>query len=449
MTAAAPHRRAPRLALAGALAASVVLSGCDTGWLGERAAPPLPGKRISVLSREKLIEPEIAGPVAKVILPPPEPNEDWPQAGGYSNHAMQHMVADGDLREVWSVSAGSGSSKRSRLLGQPVVAEGKVFTVDAASEVRAFDAETGKRLWETDTVPSDNSNVYTSGGVAYDEGRVFVATGFAQVVALDAATGRILWRQTLSGPMRGAPTVRGGRVFAVTVDNQTHALAAEDGGVLWTHSGITEATGLLAGNSPAVDGNMVVVPYSSGELFALRVDTGVPIWQDSLVTIRRTEIIGALMDIRGRPAIDRGRVYAISNGDMLVSIDEKTGRRLWEKEIGGVESPWVAGDFLFLLTNNNEAVAVEAKTGRIVWVTQMQSWEDLKAKEGRILWSGPVLVSDRLILGSSDGKLVSLSPYTGDMLGWEKAPDGVSIAPVVANGTLYFLTDEADLVAYR
>ncbi|WP_239988745.1 outer membrane protein assembly factor BamB family protein [Paramagnetospirillum kuznetsovii] len=434
--------------IVGVLIAVMALSACDS-WLGENKPPPLPGKRISILAREKIAEPEISGPVGKIVLPPPEDNDDWPQAGGYSNHAMHHTVVADSLRQAWSSSIGDGSGKRRKLLAQPIMAEGKLFAVDSSSEVSAFDAGTGKRLWKVDITPKDTSDSYTSGGLAYEDGQVFVATGFAQVVALDARTGKIDWRQSVSGPMRGAPTVRGGRVFAVTVDNQTHALAAEDGSLLWTHSGISEVTGLLAGNSPAVDGNVVVVPYTSGELFALKVENGGVIWQDSLITIRRTENVGALMDIRGRPVIDRGRVYAIGNGDLMVCLDLRTGRRLWEKEIGGVQSPWIGGDYLFLITNNNEVVALEAKTGRINWVTQMQSWQKPKDKEGRILWSGPVLASDRLIVGSSDGKLVSLSPYSGDMLGWEEAPDGVSISPIVANGTLYFLTDDADLVAYR
>jgi outer membrane protein assembly factor BamB len=434
--------------IAGLLIALLALGGCDS-WLGENKAPPLPGKRISVLSREKMVEPDLAGGNPQIVLPPPEDNEDWPQAGGYSNHAMHHMLVGDSLSRLWKSDVGTSAGKRRRLLGQPIIADGKVFTVDASSMVSAFDAETGKRLWHTDLTPDDTSEVYTSGGLAYEDGQIFAATGFAQVVALDAGSGRIVWRQGVSGPMRGAPTVRGGRVFAVTVDNQTHTLAAEDGSVLWTHAGIAESAGLLAGNSPAVDGNMVVVPYSSGELFALRVENGSIIWQDSLATVRRTEIVGALLDIRGRPVVDRGRVYAISNADMLVCLDQRSGRRIWEKEIGGVQGPWIAGDYLYVLTNNNEALALDAKTGRIIWVTEMQSWEDPKEREGRIVWVGPVLASDRLILASSTGKLVSLSPYTGDMLGMEEAPAGISIAPVVANGTLYFLTDDADLVAYR
>jgi outer membrane protein assembly factor BamB len=426
--------------------AGLSLTACDT-WMGEKKAPPLPGKRVSVLSREKTIEPEVAG--NEILLPPPDPNDDWPQAGGLSNHAMHHMEVEDTLAQRWSTSVGSGSGKRVKILAQPIVAEGRAFTLDADSHVTAVDIRTGDRLWRVDTTPKDYESSVSGGGLAYEDGRVFAATGFAQVVALDARKGKVLWRQNVSGPMRGSPTVRGGRVFVVTVDNQTHALSAEDGSVLWTHSGTAEAASLLSGNSPAVDGNVVVVPYSSGEIFALRVENGGVLWQDQLATVRRTEGVASLSDIGGRPIIDRGKVYAVGHSDMMVAIDLRTGRRLWEREIGGLQSPWLAGDYLYEVTNNAEVVCMEAKTGKIMWVTQMQAWENMKDKDHRIVWAGPVLASDRLILGSSNGKLVSLSPYTGELTGMVDAPNGITIAPAVAGGALYFLTDDADLVAYR
>ena len=435
--------------LGAALVAALTLSACGTDWLGENSKPPLPGKRIAVLTKGKEVEADLKGGTgAPILLPPPEANDDWPQAGGYSNHAMHHMEVGDNLRRAWTTNVGSGSGKRVKLLAQPIIADGHIFTLDADNEVTSLDAKDGDRNWHTDITPDDVEGG-SGGGIAYDEGRLFVATGFAQVVALDAKKGKVLWRQSLSGPMRGAPTVRAGRVFVITVDNQTHCLAAEDGQVLWSHSGIAEQAALLAGNSPAVDGNVVVSPYSSGELFALRVENGAVLWQDSLSTISRTQGIASLTDIRGRPIIDRGKVYAVGHSDLVVAIDLRTGRRLWEREIGGVQSPWVGGDYLFMVDNNNEAVALDAKTGRVLWVTQLQQWKDPEDKTGRIVWAGPVLASDRLVFGSSHGWLLTLSPYNGTVLGLEEASSGVTIQPAVAGGTIYFFTDDADVVAYR
>ena len=50
---------------------------------------------------------------------------------------------------------------------------------------------------------------------------------------------------------------------------------------------------------------------------------------------------------------------------------------------------------------------------------------------------------------ASDGEAVSVSPYTGEALGRIEFSDGSFIAPVLADNTLYILTQDADLIAYR
>ena len=429
------------------MAILMAMTACSS-WLGDNAKPPLPGKRISILSKEKDLQPELKDSEAHVLLPPPEPNDEWPQAGGYPNHAMHHMEVAQYITKAWRENVGNGSTNRVKLLAQPVIANGRLFAQDAENRITAVDSKTGRSIWHTDITPDDVGGS-SGGGIAYEDGYLYVSTGFAQVVAMDAGSGKVVWRQTLSGPMRGAPTVSNGRLFVVTVDNQVHCLSTQDGRVEWTHQGMVEPAAVLAGNSPAVEGNIVVVPYSSGELYALRVENGSVLWQDSLSTATRTRSASRLTDIGGRPIIDRGRVYAVGHSDTLVAIDLRNGRRLWEREIGGIQSPWVAGDYLFMITNNNEAVALEAKTGRIVWITELRNWEDTEDKTGRITWVGPVLASDRLIFGASNGWILALSPYTGAPLGNSKVSAGITIQPAIANGTVYFFNDDADVVAYR
>jgi outer membrane protein assembly factor BamB len=193
----------------------------------------------------------------------------------------------------------------------------------------------------------------------------------------------------------------------------------------------------------------VIVPYSSGELTALRAENGTVLWSDSLTSGRRTDAVSGLADIRGRPIIDRGRVFAIGHGDLMVAIDMRSGRRIWDAEIGGTQSPWIAGDYVFAITNDQEVVCLEAKSGRIRWVTPLQRWKNMEKKKDPILWAGPVLASNRLIVTGSNGMAVSLSPYTGKPQGLAEMPDGVSLPPIVANKELLFLTDDGDLVLYR
>ena len=126
------------------------------------------------------------------------------------------------------------------------------------------------------------------------------------------------------------------------------------------------------------------------------------------------------------------------------------GQRLWEIDLTSANTPWVAGGFAYVLTDRNELVAVILDGGRVRWVSPLQRLRDPKdSNSSRVFWTGPILAGDRLVLASSDGEAVSVSPYTGEVLGRIKLPGGVSVPPLVAGGTLYFLTDGGDLVAYR
>ena len=433
---------------------ALALVGCET--LGDaydyvftkKAKEKLTGERLSVLSLNTRLEPDPQLAQLEIRLPRPIVNAEWPEAGGYPNHVMQHLALGDDVKERWRSSIGGGATRDGRIPAQPVLVGDRVFTMDGSGSVRAFDRAGGRRIWEVDVTPEDAGRAF-GGGLAAAEGRVFVATGYAEVVALDAGSGKEIWRQSIVAPARSSPTVADGRVFVVTVDNQLQVLATADGRKLWDQVGSPETAGLSGGGSPAVDGDVVVVVYSSGEIFALRVENGRQLWADNLAATRRTDALSALADIRGRPVIDRGRVLAISHSGRMVSIDLRSGQRIWEQDIGGTEAPWVAGDFIYVLSNANELVCLTRLDGRIRWVQDLPRYEDPQNRKGNLTWSGPVLGGDRLIIVASNGEAMSLSPYTGTPLGRVVLPDGTFLTPILADQTLFVLTDDADLVAIR
>lgn len=438
------------VAIFGIAGLALSLAGC-TSWLGgSDSKKPLPGKRISVLALDRTVEADPKLSDLAVRLPRPYRNPAWPEAGGEPNHAMHHLSAKGSLAPLWREDAGESGGDDDLLLADPVVAQKKVCTMDVDAQVRCFDADTGRTLWRKSLKErgKDQEGIL-GGGLAYYDGRVYATTGFADVVALDGATGKEIWRHRVNGPMRAAPTVYGGRVFAVTIANELFALSAADGKELWTHSGITETAGLLGAASPAVEGSTVVVAYTSGELFALRVENGRVIWSDSLSALRRFDPVSSLSQIRGLPVIDRGRVIATSNAGRTVAIDLRTGNRIWERPIGSSSSPWIAGDFIYMVTGNYELVCLTRQTGGVRWVRPLQHYKDEEDKEDPIVWSGPVVAGDRVLIGASDGQIWSVSPYSGKLMGRIEVSGPVYLSPVIANDTVYVLTNEAKLLALR
>lgn len=412
----------------------------------------LQGERLSVLTFERTLDADQTLAGVRVALPRPYLNKNWPQAGGSKTNVLHHLAIAAAPRQVWRASVSTGSQNYERMVSAPVVANGVVYVIDARAEVAAFSAESGNVLWRTSLKVSkkkEKSKVGFGGGVAYAGGTLYVTTGYGSVVALEAGNGRQLWRKELGLPIRGAPGVSSGRVFVVTFDNQLFALSATSGDIIWDYVGIVEDAGVLGAASPAISGDTVVVGFSSGELIAFRAENGQIAWQDALSRTGRLTALATLSDIDGQPVIDRGRVYAINHSGRMVAIDMRSGERVWESNIGSLYTPWVAGDYIFIVTVDAQVAALSIRDGRVHWVTKLQRFKNTEKRKGVIRWSGPVLAGDRLFITSSHGYILTISPYTGDILSGEKMSDGTVIPPIVVDGTMYVLTDDGKLTAYR
>jgi outer membrane protein assembly factor BamB len=428
------------------LLALLFLAGCS--WFQSKKEP-LPGERISVLTLDRQLKPDPALANVAITLPRPAVDQDWPQPGGYPDHAMQHLALPAKLAQAWQVSVGRGSSRYTRVMAPPVVADGRVYAMDGGIQVGAYAAADGRELWRVELKPDGDLGNAFGGGVAFWKNRLFVSTGYGRVAALDPASGKVIWQVKVDAPVHSGPTVAAGRVYVVNVENELFALDPANGKQLWTHVGLPQTASLLGGASPAVAGEVVVAPFSSGELDAFEVGNGRPLWSDNLASARSVDAVAALADIRGRPVIDSGRVYAASHSGRLAAIDLRTGERSWEHEIGTDHGPWIAGDYVYLLTTDQLLLCLTRNDGNVRWLRQLPKYEDEKKHEDPIEWAGPVLGGDRLILLSSDGWALSVSPYTGAPLGRQQISGPAYLDPIIANDTLYVLTDDGQLSAFR
>ncbi|HEC01815.1 MAG TPA: pyrrolo-quinoline quinone [Sphingomonadales bacterium] len=438
-------KRSLCVALFGALAAC---SGSSDE--GHKNGQKITGERIPVLTFEQSLTENADLANLQVQLPMPYVNKNWAQAGGNPLHVMQHLSLGDNPKKIWSKNIGESSNNRRSTISMPVVLDGVVYVMDSMSKVTAYNADTGKKLWDHKfKEKGETENISYGGGVTAGPDALYITNGYGHVAAMSKSTGEIMWLTRLAVPMRGAPTYADGRVFALTHDNQTYALNATNGEILWSEVGISENAGLVGAASPAVVGNTVISAYSSGELYAMRVENGRVLWSDTLNTQGRLTAMSTLRDIDGEPVIFDGKVYAISHSGRMVAIDLRSGVRIWEQNIGSQHTPWVAGEYIYVVTPEGQVVCVTRRTGLIRWVRQLERFKDPDRRKESVIWHGPTLAGDRLIVTSSHGYAVSLSPYDGSFISGMELPDDMEMAPIVANNTLYFLTRDAELIAMR
>jgi outer membrane protein assembly factor BamB len=287
------------------------------------------------------------------------------------------------------------------------------------------------------------------GGVAFDNGHVFATNGAGDAACLDAATGNQVWMVKPGGPLRGAPTVVSDTVYALSQDSQLYALNAENGETRWSASGSPELAGVFGSAAPAFAQSTLVAGYSSGELTAYRYENGEVVWQDALARTGVSTTVGTLSDIDADPVVDNGRVFAIGQGGRMVAVELITGQRAWEVNVAGISTPWVAGDWVFVVTDRAQLLAVARSSGRIRWLSQLPHYHNEQKHTGPIFWRGPVLAGNRLILASSEGQIVFASPVDGSIQTRIEHRATISLPPVVAGGMMYILDDEGKLTAWR
>ena len=431
------------------IATAALLSGCGIINKKPKSTPTI-GDRVSVLVSELdiAVDPETAA--TPMALPAATANADWAQSGGNPAKLVEHVALGASVAPAWSSAIGAGSTKSRRLGGGPVVAGGRVYTIDTLGSVRAHDAITGAPVWAARFGDAKgNENILYGGGVAVDGGRVYATNGFGHVAALDAATGGVAWTVRPGGPLRGAPTVADGSVYVISQDNQIFALKAADGTTAWSAAAALEVAGVFGNGAPAVDRGTVVAGFSSGELNAYRYENGRQVWQDALSRTSISTRVGSLSDIDADPVIANGIVYALGQGGRMVALDLTSGQRVWELNMAGIATPWVAGDWLFAVNDKAQLIAVQRLTGKIRWINQLPRWLKEKKKAGQINYSGPVLAGNRLIVAGSNGALINIDPTNGAIQSQGNVGGGVRFQPVVAAGSLYLMTEEGRLLAYR
>ena len=431
------------------IAAAVAMSGCNLFRRGTPSTPVL-GERIAVLTTETdvVVDPAVAA--LPMTLPAPVVNEQWAQSGGNASKAMGHLALGASPAQVWQATIGRGTTLASRLAASPVVAEGRVYTIDTTATVRAFDAQSGTPVWSSQFgTERDSQEALFGGGLAYGNGRIYATNGLGFVAALDSTNGGIVWQVRPGGPLRGSPTVAPGALYVMSQDNQIYSLRPDDGSTNWSQAAALEIAGVFGVASPAFSQGTVVAGFSSGELNAYRYENGRIVWQDALARTSIRTSVSSLSDIDADPVIDGGQVIAIGQGGRMVALELISGQRMWELNLAGISTPWVAGDWVFVVTDESKLMAIARASGKVRWITQLPRFRNEKKRSGLITYVGPILAGGRLIVVSNEGSMVFLDPATGSFQGQTAIGTSVSLPPVVANNALYLLDDDGQLRAFR
>ncbi|WP_253949092.1 PQQ-like beta-propeller repeat protein [Mangrovicoccus sp. HB161399] len=394
----------------------------------------------------------VAGGAKAISLPAAQALGSWPQTAQNARHDAPHaQLRSAGLVQAWATPIGEGASKRQRLSAAPVASGGLVFVLDSAMTVSAL-SPSGAIVWSKSLVPAgEKPGTVVGGGLAVEGGTLLVTTGFGRLHALSAASGAEAWVQDFGAATTAAPMVAGGLVYLTSRDGFGSAVDLKDGRILWQIEGSAAPASVLGSGVPVLSGNAVIFPFGNGELTSVLRQAGISLWSGALAGSRTGRAYGAFGEVPNSPVVSNGTVFVATEAGRLAALDAASGDRLWTSLEGATGPVIEAGGSLFLVSDEGQLLRVNASDGSTVWSATLPLFEAEKVKRRKDVFVhyGPVLAGGRLILASSDGLLREIDPASGALLRATQLGAPAAAAPIVDGNTLYILTQDGVLRAFR
>jgi outer membrane protein assembly factor BamB len=418
----------------------------------EKEKVKLKGTRITIKPEQTILMPDPELISLQVIIPEQINYQDWTQTGGFADHSPLHPKIDTMVKKAWKKSIGKSLKDYQSFTSSPIIFNNVLYTVNTNNEIVALNAQTGKKLWDLQLDSElDSDQVITPGALAIDGANLVAVLGTGDLYTINIIDKKIIWHKNLNQPIRSAPTISEGQVFISSLNNKLSVFDINNGNLIWTHSGLNERLTILGDSSPAVAQNIVVVTYSSGEIYALDLKTGGEIWSDSINNNNSFEISENILDVVASPVIVGNLLHIVNYNGKLTTYNLKTGKKYWARNLSSVTTPWIAGNSIFIVSENGLLTCVYRKTGQVKWVVDLKKVMLAKLDDDEkngATFTAPFLAGNRLIVGSNKGYIASFDPKNGNISAYVDIKESISVNPIVANGSIYFLTDESNIIAY-
>ena len=338
------------------------------------------------------------------------------------------------VRKVWSTQVGDGMGKHGLTMG-PFYSSGTLFAADYKGRLLSVNAESGRKNWELKTQQP------FSGGPGIDDAHIYMGTIDGRVVAFDRNNGDELWNAQVSSEVLVPPVAADGIVVVRCIDGRVFGLDADNGVRVWIYDHSVPLLTLRGNANLLVRGGVVFVGYDDGSVVSLNLEDGSMLWSQSIVSPEGRTELERLADIGQQMVIVAGDLIVSSYKSHVVSLTADSGRLLWFKDISSETGIQVDRTRLAISESNGNLWLIDRRNGSTLWKQDQLSNRGL---------TRPAFYGKFVVAGDKEGYLHWIDSASGEFVARERAgKEGFAAAPLTVGTTLFVLTRNGKLIAYR
>ena len=413
----------------------LIINSC--GYFEKEKDNILPGKRESVfISNDKTLKKANK----RVKITRPISIDSWKQQHQNVKNHLFHFESSSKLKLLKKINLGDINFKNLQYIPPPVIENNIIYYTDNDFNILAKSVKSGKIIWKRELQLEESENFSFIGGISLEGNNLFITTGLGNIYKINKKDGKEVWTKRFFMQFSRPPLVYKNKIFVISDDNQVLALNVNSGDTLWSHIGNIEEVSILGGSKPAIKDDTLVVTYSSGEIYAFNQMDGSIVWFDNSNSgsiFSRTNV----NDIQSPLTIEDDTLYVPTFSEKLLVYNLSNGKKKWDLKLSSINPMVISGEVIFILDTSGKLMCIEKKSGKLTWAVQLMMKKDGK----EIIWSGPLLSSNKLILVSSYGLVLSLSPFTGKILSKINFDENFLNNPIQVKKSIYLISKQGTL----
>lgn len=367
----------------------------------------LPGKRENVFEFDDDI---IVKSSQKIIIDKSISVNTWSQQYQNERNHLFHFKSNASLKLKKKIRLKNLAFDKIDHVTIPVFNEKNLFYADNEYNIYSLDIEKNKINWRQKLEQEKKEELPFIGGFSLSENNLFITTGLGFVHAINIKNGNIIWSKNFLAQFSRPPLSIGKFIYVVSDDNQTFALDRK-GNLVWSHAGNLEEVSIIGGSKPIIHDGILIVSYSSGEIYALNSADGSLIWFDN-ITSGNFFNKSAVNDIQSPLTIVEDRIYVPSFSDKFIVYELFNGNEIWNLRLSSLNPIVVSGRSIYLVDTTGRLLCLDKENGKLLWAVQLKISDD----GDEVTWYGPLLTSNKIILTNSIGSVISISPFTGKLM---------------------------------
>ena len=401
----------------------------------------------SILSYDAEISETLGLNIEDIRIDPPNESYYWSQHFQNPGNNLNNIFSSSQIEDKKKIISGTRGPLN---IIQPIYFNDTICYILPTGFLECKNPKSNEEIFSIDIKIDDNKKYEViRGGLAYFDNKIVLVDAYGQILLIDANDGNKIWDKKIEFPILSPPLIYRNKILFISSDNRLFSLSFETGNIEWSFQTVAEDKKSLITASPIAFENIIIAPFSNGELVAFANDTGKPIWSENVSQIALLSNFD-IKDISASPVLSNNTIFSLSTNGKLISINAVNGKRNWAIDLSGYRTPIVSGDQIYVIDEDGKLICLSKNTGDVFWITELNKFKKGQKAKDLNLWLGPYLINNLLYNISYFGELKIVSPMTGEVLSTRSlGVKGVLLPPVIVSNAVFIMDENSNVYSFE